>query len=149
MSIKLPVGNMFIPHLLTMDERYIVVILNMLDENYDEDRTERLVFYLDLLMEPLMFVESPFKPEFKADHVIMTGNIELSRKIVHGYKRLFIEEMFIPLDIIEMIVSFYDDGCVHFFEWNAGYHFRERKDYSYKHLMVSINDIIPSYGRDN
>ena len=136
MSIELPVIDMLLPHFLTTDERYVVVTSKMLDEK------RFVVFYLDLNMEPLMFIESPFKPEFEAQYAIMTGNICLSRKIVHGYNRLFVEEMFIPLDMIEMIVTFYDEELVHFFE-------RVDKDYTHKHMVVSIKDIIPSYGRTN
>ena len=133
--IKLPVGDVGLPYFLTMDERYIVVTLTKRDNN-----REQVVFYLDLEKEPLMFIQSPFKPKFEAEYAIMTGEIEMSRKIVYGYKRLFVEEMFISLDVIEMILTFYAEELVHFFIRD------EEEDCIYKHLMVSIKDIIPSYG---
>ena len=132
LSIKLPVRASCLPYFLTMDERYIVVTL-------------KVVFYLDLEKEPLMFIESPFKPEFEAQHAIMTStvNIEMSRKIVYGYKRLYVDEMFIPLDVIEMILTFYNEELVHFFASD------QKEDYIHKHLMVNIKDIIPFYGQNN
>ena len=55
-----------------MDERYIVVTLMKRDNNQ-----KHVVFHLDLEKEPFIFIESPFKPEFEIEHVIMTGIIEM------------------------------------------------------------------------
>ena len=139
LSVKLPKAGDEFPHFLTTNERYIVVTLKMFDEN---GNMEVLIFYLDLEMEPLRFIESSFKPKFEASHAIMTGSIEMSRKIVYGYTRLFGQNMIIPLDMIEMIMTFYDQEWVHFFQLDRVYG-------TIKHLMVSIKDIIPSYCQNN
>ena len=66
-------------------------------------------------MEGLRLIESQFKPKFQVEHAITTRNIEISRKSVNGYARLFVQDEIDPLDIIEMILTFHGPEWVHFF----------------------------------